>query len=259
MPEITSRHHPVVRAFKDAARGARDVALLDGWHLLHDAVAAGVEITTVAVAGPPPSRADADLLELLSSSADVLSVSRAVLDALSPSQTPSGVAALAVPRTWTASSVHTPSPALVVVGCDIQDPGNGGAVVRSAEAGGATGVVLAGASVDPWGWKTLRASMGSVFRLPVVRNSDAMEACRQLRDAGVRLIASVPRGGESPERVPLTGDVALLLGGEGAGLTPSLVDVADERLSIPMSGAVESLNVAVAAALVVYEARRQRR
>jgi TrmH family RNA methyltransferase len=231
--------------------------LLDGWHLLHDAAGASLEITTVAVLTPPPHARDAELLARLAHHTEIVTVSRAVMDAISPVRTPAGVAALAVRRRYALEDLIRPSPALLIVAMDVQDPGNAGAIVRSAEAGGATGVLLGGASADPWQWKALRASMGSMFRLPVIRNTDSLPVER-LQAAGLELVATVPRGGTPLDRVDLTAPCAILFGAEGSGLDDELLSVADHRLSIPMRPAVESLNVAVAAAVLVYEARRQR-
>ena len=140
---------------------------------------------------------------------------------------------------------------------DVQDPGNVGAIARVAEAGGATGLIAAGASADPFGWKALRGSMGSSLRLPVV-SASAAEAIADARRHDCRIVAAVPRDGRTLYDAQLGGPVAILIGGEGAGLPPALCDSADERVTIPMAPPVESLNTAVAAALVVYEARRQR-
>ena len=140
---------------------------------------------------------------------------------------------------------------------DVQDPGNMGAVVRAAEAAGATGVIASGASADPFGWKALRGAMGSTFRLPVLRVPDVEEVLRACRGHGLRIIATALRGTPVTE-VALDGACAVLLGAEGTGLPHALVDAADTRLTIPMQAPVESLNVAVAAGIILYEARRQR-
>jgi TrmH family RNA methyltransferase len=257
VPEITSRQHPLVRAFKSAARGDGDV-LLDGWHLLHDAADAGIAISTVAIMDTPHDAVNLALLEELSSTAVVVTVSQMVMDALSPVRTPSGVVALATARPYVFDDLLRPAPALIVVASDVQDPGNAGAIVRSAEAGGATGVIFTGASANPWGWKSLRAAMGSTFRLPVVRDPDVSHACSAVSQAGLLLRAAVPQGGVALPHVDLRPATALLLGGEGGGLTNEVLLLADEHVTIPMQAPVESLSVAVAAALLVYEAGRQR-
>ncbi len=140
----------------------------------------------------------------------------------------------------------------------MQDPGNVGAIVRVAEAGGASGVVCAGACADPFGWKALRGSMGSALRLPILVHRDTREAIDEARRHGCRIVATVPRGGRPLFDADLRGPIAVLIGGEGPGLAASQLEDADERMTIPMQPPVESLNAAVTAALIVYEARRQR-
>jgi TrmH family RNA methyltransferase len=257
VPDITSRQHAIVARFRSAERGDDDHALLDGWHLLHEAAAAGVEITTVAIAGAQHTDANLALIDRLARTCDVFTVTTAVMDAMSPVRTPSGVVALARRRAHSLRDLLRPQPALVLVAADIQDPGNAGAIVRSAEAGGSTGVVFVGGSADPWGWKALRAAMGSTFRLPVLR-ADLTPTLAELSREGIKIVATVPRGGRPMHEVQLGDATAIVLGAEGRGLSDELVAGADERLTIPMRAPVESLNVASAAAVLVYEARRQR-
>jgi TrmH family RNA methyltransferase len=257
-PDVTSRHHRIVQAFKSAAQREGGLALLDGWHLLHEAAGADVEITAVAISQRPSQTQDEALIDRLARRAQVISVSASVMDALSPVRTPTGVVAIVQPHPAAFVQLLTPAPALVVVAIDVQDPGNAGAIVRAAEAGGATGVILAGESADPWGWKALRAAMGSTFRLPVMREPQTTAALNQLRQAHVRLLATVPRGGVAMHDADFRVAAALLLGSEGAGLAELAARDADARISIPMKRPVESLNVAVAAGILVYEAGRQR-
>jgi TrmH family RNA methyltransferase len=141
---------------------------------------------------------------------------------------------------------------------DVQDPGNVGAIVRSGEACGATGIVAGDGTADPYGWKALRGSMGSTFRVPVASQVSSLEAARAAKAQGVRILAAVPRNGQGLPDADLRGPAAVLLGGEGKGLPQPLQHLADATLSIPMREPVESLNVAVAAALIAYEASRQR-
>jgi TrmH family RNA methyltransferase len=261
LPRITSRRHPLVQACREARAGGPDhLLLLDGWHLVQEAVAAGLAVDAVAVGTEPRERADADALSALAEAgAQVVAVTADVLHAMSPVQTSSGIVALARRPGWTLDATVVPAPALALAVIDVQDPGNVGALVRTAEALGATGVIAAGASADPFGWKALRASMGSAFRLPLVRTEDPRDAMGAVRARGGRVLALVPRGGKPAADLDLTGDTCLLLGSEGAGLPPDLAAMADVRLSLPMAAAVESLNVTVAGALALYEAAQQRR
>ena len=148
---------------------------------------------------------------------------------------------------------------LVVVAVDVQDPGNLGAIVRVAEAGGATGVIAAGRVGRPVRLEGA-ARVDGQRAAPADRHAarPPTTAIAEARRHGCRVIATVPRGGRSLFDVDLRGPIAVLIGGEGRGLPPALVDAADERVTIPMQAPVESLNAAVTAALIVYEARRQR-
>ena len=310
METIASRKNPLVLQMRRVAQGDADERgrlLLDGLHLLQEARAAGVPLAVAAFSTRLLNAADGQARRFATTLAGlgvrVVQVSDPVMEAMSPVSTPSGAVALAArPRhelTALLPPAHVDPFLCVAVG--VQDPGNLGAIVRVAEAGGATGVIAAGASADPYGWKALRGSMGSAFRLPIVREPDVGEVLRALRTAGVRILASAPpasTAGAAPPGAappgtappgtassgtassgtassgtasfgaasaayafsdqPLTGACACLLGGEGSGLTDDLVETADGVIAIPMQPPVESLNVAVSAALIVYEARRQR-
>jgi RNA methyltransferase, TrmH family len=255
---ITSRQHPIVKEFRELARGAGPLMLLDGWHLLSEAAAARVVVEKIAICGPSTEQEKTVVDRLRRAGAQVVEVSGAVLNALSPVNAPTGVVASARVPSIASSAVLSPAPALVLAAAGMQDPGNAGAIIRSAAAAGATGVVLDELSADPWGWKALRASMGSAFHLPVVRSRALAALVGEWRHSALRIVATVPRGGASMYDVDFTQPIAVLFGGEGAGLPDSLAAAADLRVSIPMHGAIESLNAAVAAAVLLYEARRQR-
>lgn len=255
---ITSRQHPIVKEFRELARGAGPLMLLDGWHLLAEAAAARVTVEKIAICGPPTAAEKIVIDRLRRSGSQVVEVSGSVLNALSPVNAPTGVVASARIPSVTSAAVLCPAPALVLAAAGLQDPGNAGAIIRSAAAAGATGVVLDELSADPWGWKALRASMGGAFQLPVVRSRALAALIKEWKKAGVRIMAAVPRGGTTMYDADFTTPCAVLMGGEGSGLPGELLSEADVRISIPMSGAAESLNAAVAAAVVLYEARRQR-
>ena len=246
--------------FRTAARGdVGGVMLLDGAHLVADALAAKVTFQLVAVT--PASSEQTDIRALVDALArggvEVITVSSSVMDASSPVKTPTGIVALAERPVADAAALYT-GRALVVAAVDVQDPGNLGAIVRVAEAAGATGFVAAGGSANPFGWKALRGSMGSALRLPIASETTPEEAIAEARRHGCRVVAAVPRDGRPVFDADLSGPIAVLIGGEGQGLGRELTDAADERVTIPMQAPVESLNAAVTAALIVYEARRQR-
>lgn len=257
---ITSRSNPLVARFRDAANGDGAVLLLDGAHLVADAIAAHAAIAVAAVTtasrGKPEIGAIAD--SLMERGVEVAIVGASVMNAISPVRSPSGIVAIADRPVRPLADVFASGVPLVVVAIDVQDPGNVGAIVRAAEAAGATGVVVAAASADPFGWKALRGSMGSALRLPVAIAADADAVVEEARRRGCRIVATVPRDGSELFDTDLSGPVALLVGGEGAGLPPSLAAAAAARVTIPMQPPVESLNAAVTAAVILYEAHRQR-
>jgi len=256
---ITSRHHPIVKEFRELARGDRELMLLDGWHLLTEAASAQVPVEKIAICGPPSSSEQRIVDRLRRHGAQIVDVSGTVLNALSPVNAPTGVVASARRPAVTSAAILKPAPALVVAAAGLQDPGNAGAIIRSAAAAGATGVILDEASADPWGWKALRASMGSAFHVPVLRSRAIDTLIQEWRAAGLQIMAAVPRSGTPMHDVDFTTPTALLLGGEGTGLPNDLITGADARVTIPMRGGIESLNAAVAAAVLLYEAQRQRR
>ena len=255
---ITSRQHPIVKEFRELARGDRELMLLDGWHLLTEAATAQIPVEKIAICGPPSSSEQRVVDRLRRHGAQIVDVSGTVLNALSPVNAPTGVVASARRPAVTNAAILKPAPALVVAAAGLQDPGNAGAIIRSAAAAGATGVVLDEASADPWGWKALRASMGSAFHVPVLRSRAIDMLITEWRAAGLRIMATVPRSGTPMHDVDFTTPTALLLGGEGTGLPNDLITRADARVTIPMQGGIESLNAAVAAAVLLYEALRQR-
>lgn len=258
-PRITSRQNPLVARFRAAAEGDDRWMLLDGPHLVAEALAAGLAIDCVAVEA---GRTEVpDLAAVLRGVAGdrVVTVSRSVLDAISPVRTPEGIVALAErPRHVAAGVLRHGAPALVVCAVDVQDPGNVGAIVRAAEAGGATGVLTTTGTADAFGWKALRGAMGSAFRLPIASGLTPDEAVFEARAAGLQVVATAGHGHTPMEAADLRPPTLLLLGSEGRGLPAGVLDAADVRLSVPMAPPVESLNVAVAAGVIVYEARRQR-
>ncbi len=259
---VASRHHPLVTRCRALARGdGRAALLLDGPHLVAEALATGTEVEVVAFADRAWTDAAGELFRLREEAErraiQIVRASPTAMDAMSPVQTASGVVAIAA-RPNRPLRVTATAPPLLLIVTDVQDPGNLGAMVRAAEAGGATGLIVTGASADPYSWKALRGSMGSALRLPIAVVPALGEAIRMARGLGCRVLATRPRAALPFTSAPLTGPVALLLGGEGPGLPTDAIAAADDAIAIPMQAPVESLNVAVAAALLVFEAQRQR-
>lgn len=258
---VTSRANPRVKqlraAFNGHARLSGRLVAIEGEHLLFEAMRSGLVFKTIFVSDrrgvPEWAPRNVELIEL----------SDEVFSSAVDTQSPQGVAALLVPPKWTLeNAVPTKKVPLLLVAAGLQDPGNLGTLIRSAEAFGATGVLTTTGTVSEWNQKALRASAGSVFRAPVVQV--AAGELSALKSRGVRLLAAVAPEVESNSGVieapvaDLTAACALMIGNEGAGLAEEWLNLADERITIPMPGRVESLNAAVAGSLLLYEAARQR-
>jgi RNA methyltransferase, TrmH family len=233
---------------------AHDHIAVEGLHLVQEAVKSGLNLDTVFL----QEGHEGLLQQFPSGSAEVLILTEDVFLSATMTEHPQGVAALVGAPQFTVQAMFptAPGPApLVVIAAGLQDPGNLGTLVRSAEAFGATGMILLLGTVSLWNAKTLRASSGSAFRLPVLALT-ADTAFTTLRDQGVRIFAAVARDGDS--EADLRGPSALLIGNEGSGLPEAWIAQADARVTIPFTGAVESLNAAIAGSVLLYDAMRQR-
>ena len=259
---VTSRANTRVKqlraAFAGQARLSGGMVAIEGDHLLREALRSGMVFKTVFVS---------ERLELpgwVPYGVEVLRLADDVFRSVVETQSPRGLAALIVPPVperedvlGTASESGRAS--LILIACGLQDPGNLGTLVRSAEAFGATGVVTTPGTVSAWNQKALRASVGSVFRMPVV--AATVDEVAGLRARGIRLLAAVgedEHGVKAAQEVDFVGACALMIGNEGQGLAEEWMEIADARVTIPCPGPVESLNAAVAGSLLLYEASRQR-
>jgi RNA methyltransferase, TrmH family len=258
---IRSRTNPLIkrlRALKERGTGG-DLALLEGLTLVAEGLAAGLQFVEAAVTPAAEETARGqDLVRQLSlRRVAVRRVAPSVLESLSETETSQGLLALARRPSFDEEALYAGVP-LVIVAAGLQNPGNVGAVLRAAEAAGATGAYFTRGTADPFSWKALRGAMGSAFRLPHVRALAAEDVRARLRRRGVTTLAAVATGGERYDAADLRRPVALLLGQEAAGLEADLAAGADGRITIPMTGGAESLNVAVAAGVLLFEAARQR-
>jgi TrmH family RNA methyltransferase len=254
---LASEKNPLFKQVRRAVwRGeltADGCAVAEGFHLLEEALASGLQVETAIVSEEALQAVERKLPRLAATR--LVATTPAVFAGLAATASPQGVLALVRPRTWSLEDVFR-GRALAVALDGVQDPGNAGAVARSAEAFGATGVVFLKGSVNPYHPRCLRGSAGSLLRMPLAAavEQDALVAAADA--AGARLFAAMPRGGLPCERADFTAPCAILIGGEGPGVRPTLASRAT-AVCIPVSG-VESLNAAVACGVLIYEARRQR-
>jgi RNA methyltransferase, TrmH family len=261
MRRISSRQNALVARFRELARGRGHdgSVLLDGEHLVEEALDAGVVLDTVAFAERViDSRADTLVSRLEGAGADLVRAPDQVIAAMSPTRQPAGIVAIARLTPSTLDATLRVQPAFVLVLAGIQDAGNVGAIVRAADGCGATGVIATEGTADPFGWKALRGAMGSTFRVPTTTKQSLAATIARIKAAGIAILATVPRHGTRLADADLTRPVALVLGAEGSGLSDDLIASADERLTVPMRPPVESLNVAITAAVILYEASQQR-
>ena len=257
---VTSRANPRVKqlraAFAGHARLSGGLAAIEGEHLLQEALRSGLHIKTVFLSEriDPPA--------WLPRGVEQLTLTDEALSSAVDTQHPQGIAALLIPPTWDIESAFPAKQApLLLIAAALQDPGNLGTLIRSAEAFGATAVLTTAGTVSEWNQKALRASAGSVFRVPVVAATPA--DILALKSRGLCLFAAVAGNPQGPDAHPvaaadLAQPCALMIGNEGSGLTTELLQIATARITIPTPGPVESLNAAVAGSLLLYEASRQR-
>jgi RNA methyltransferase, TrmH family len=266
---IEGRHNPLVKQLRQAFSRAElteggDCAV-EGLRILEEAIRSGLRLSAVFFRESAQDRAER-LLPQIGAHVETLLLPDRLFDSLVPSESPQGVAALVRLREFALDDVIERlqvGPIVVLAG--LQDPGNLGTILRSSEAFGSAGVVLGEGTVSPFNSKVIRASAGSVFRLPLIHAhgksaaSELEEVAEKLRIQGVRLIATSSHKGRASDEADLKGPTALFFGNEGAGLPRELMARMDEFISIPHTPLVESLNAGVAASIVLYEAAKRRK
>ncbi|MBD2297540.1 RNA methyltransferase [Nostoc sp. FACHB-190] len=255
---LTSLQNPLVKQIRKLhstkERHKQELFLLEGTHLLEEACTVNYPLETVCCT-PDWQAAHASLWERLCSSCERAEiVSEEVLGAIATTIQPDGVVATAK-RSESINQV--PFDGIVLALETIQDPGNLGTIIRTAAAAGASGLWLTGDSVDLDNPKVLRASAGQWFRLNMAVSEDLLTTVQQSQQAGMQVIATLPTAKLTYWEIDWHKPSLILLGNEGAGLSADLANMADKQVNIPLSPGVESLNVAIAAALMLYEARRQ--
>jgi TrmH family RNA methyltransferase len=259
---VDGRHNTLVKelraAFAHGELTPDGYCAIEGMRILEEAIRSGLKFKAVFFRASAENRAER-LLPQLAAHVETLLLPDKLFASAVPSETPQGVAALVRCKSFQLEDVLANSaagPLVAIAG--IQDPGNLGTILRSAEAFGAAGVLLGEGTVSPFNSKVIRASAGSVFRLPIAQTklSGVLDL---MREHGLRLIATSSHKGTPLDQATLTGPVAIFIGSEGAGLPHDLLGKMTEVVAIPHSPNVESLNAGVAASIVLYEAARQKK
>jgi TrmH family RNA methyltransferase len=264
---LISRSHKAARRLRDlrrdpSLRAAEGVFVAEGRHVALEALASGVSIEMAVVSPRLRTTAEGAAIEtrLQAAGVEMHETSDAILDALQDAKTAQPVVIVVRQQARAPATVMKAAGGVpfVAVACGIQDPGNLGSIMRTAEAAGATGFAAAAGGADVFHPRTVRATMGAIFRIPVA-HAPLLAIVQAARDAGLRLVGADAQAATSYEDFDWTQPVALLLGAEGAGLPGDARAHLDARVAIPMAAGVESLSVAAAAAVVMFEAARARR
>ncbi len=258
---IASRQNGFVKelraAFHHGELTSQGDCAVEGVKAVEEAIRSGVRISAVFVSESARERVNR-LLPQLGSHTETLLLPDEMFRSAVTSESPQGIAALVRIKQHTMDDLLRVIEPLIVVAAGVQDPGNLGTVIRSAEAFGATGLVATEGTVNPYNPKVVRGSAGSIFRFPVTK-VDAEVAIDALRERGIRILATSSHKSVPLPDLDLSGPLAIVIGSEGAGVPRELLRSANQIIGIPHDGKVESLNAGIAASVVLYECSRQRR
>jgi TrmH family RNA methyltransferase len=258
---LTSRQNALLKkvrqAFSRAERTEEGLVAIEGVKTIDEAIRSGHRVHAVIFSDSGSSRAD-HLLPQIPAKAEAVLVDDSTFQSIIATQTPQGVAALVEFPTHLLDRLLAGHSPLLVLCMGLQDPGNLGTIIRSAEAFGAAGVVLCEGTVSLFNPKTIRASAASAFRLPIV-SGRFEDVAATVRERGIKLVGTSSHEGVPLPESDLRGGAAVSIGNEGAGLSKPVISGLDALVTIPHSSRVESLNAAIAASLILYEASRQRR
>lgn len=260
---ITSRDNSLLRQARAVRDGKEDeLIFIEGLRLCVEALKSKLELEAVVASEEliRKPQASESFAELSKAARRVATVSEKLLESISYTKTPQGIVVLARrPEAAQARlEASLTNKALLVVLHQINNPVNVGAILRTAEAAGATGIITTKNTSDPFSPKSLRGAMGSAFRLPIWRKADFADTVAWCREKGINLVATDVESDLNHTDWDWTRACALVLGPESTGLTDDELTATDQSVKIPMHGEVESLNVSVAAGIILYEAARQR-
>lgn len=255
LSERSTRVVAAVKLHRQLARRRGDRFLVEGANLVEAASRRGL-VCEIFVTETAAQRYAA---LLTGQAAAVHLVTERAAKALSDTVTPAGLVAVCQHPTSILADVLSRAPRLLAVGVDIGEPGNAGTLIRIADAMGAAAMVFVGHSVDPYNGKCLRASAGSIFSIPVVVAPEVEPVTTAVQDAGLQILATTVDGELSLDDADLAAPTAWLFGSEAHGLSAPAAALADSRIAIPMSGGAQSLNVAAAAAICLYESAKAQR
>jgi RNA methyltransferase, TrmH family len=268
--QLTSPHKPItskdnsvikrLRSLSDPKQRKKEHAfLIEGVKMVEEALRDKAGVSMVVAAPSLVQHHGKGVLKLAENrGVDILWISSALMDALSESKTPQPVMAVVKMQEHSLDSLFSRDPGLIILAHQLQDPGNLGTIIRTAEAVGASGIAITPNTVDPFNAKAIRASMGSILRLPIVHIGNIVSFMKTCKQKGYQTVATVLTGDRTYFDIDLKKPTVVILGQEGAGLPQEVTSNIDLQIRIPMADTIDSLNVATAAAVILYEAMRQR-
>lgn len=259
--KITSRQNPLIKRFRDIRQAQeRHLILIEGVRLVEEAINAQLHFEVIAYTDRLHTTEKGQKLysQLLNLSCRGALVTESIMSAMSDVSSPQGVAAIAhIPYASINDATSKPLP-LIVVAHQLQDPGNIGTIIRTAEAVGADSLITTLGTVSPFNLKALRASMGAAFRLPLILNLRVQQLVEFFQESALQVVIASTKISKDYTALNWKLPTALILGSEANGVDKFMEKAAKEIVSIPMAKTVESLNVATASAILLYEAARQR-
>jgi len=260
---ITSKENKAVRYLVSLSdpkvRKKEKAFLVEGNKMVEEALRDNLGVKQVIAAPSLTQHHGKGLLKLAEhQGVDILWISERLLGSISDSKTPQPVMAVVAMREHSEDALLANDAGLIVIAHHLQDPGNLGTIIRTAEAVGASGVAVTPNTVDPYNNKAVRGSMGSIMRVPVVRIQSERDFVTRCKERGFQTVALELNGRETPFGLDLAIPTVIMLGQESAGLTAEDLAGFDHRIRIPMAETIDSLNVATSAAVILYEAMRQR-
>jgi len=260
---ISSKDNSLVKHLRSLSeaksRKKEKTFLIEGLKMVEEALRDNLGVSLVVAAPSLVQHHGKGVLKLAESrGVDILWISERLMDALSESKTPQPVMAKVTMKQHSEEGLLANEAGLIIIAHQLQDPGNLGTIIRTAEAVGASGLALTQHTVDPFNAKAIRASMGSILRMPVVHVGDIATFVKTCKQRGFQTVATVLTAEKTHFDVDLRKPTAMVLGQEGTGLSQDIMPDIDLRVRIPMAATIDSLNVATAAAVILYEAMRQR-
>jgi len=260
---LTSPDNPKIKYFSllktKKKRTSSGKFLIEGIHLVSEALRVG-QLENVIYCSHLTEKFDGKALlgKVISSNVPHEEVNIKIMKQLSQVESPQGIIAIAKPRRTDLGSLFEIENPSIVIACGIQDPGNLGTIIRTADAAGCSGLVISSGTADPYNEKAIRASSGSIFHLNIVKVDDIIDLITSLKRRGIKVISAVVGADKKYYEIDYKRPFALVIGNEGQGLPEAVEKLSDFSVSIPIMGGAESLNAAVSSAVILYEALKQR-